>query len=67
MFSESAREKLNDFIDLVEKKAGFDRLSKDQQRDLYNGAINVFYFNDMWKLPAIDSRVVANYWWLLRF
>ncbi len=67
MFSESAREKLNDFIDLVEKKAGFDRLSKDQQRDLYNGAINVFYFNDMWKLPAINGQVVDGYWWLLRF
>lgn len=67
MFSKSAREKLNEFIDLVEKKTGFDRLSKDQQRDLYDGAINVFYFNDMWKLPVINGRVVDDYWWLLRF
>lgn len=50
--------KLNKFLELVSKKAGTRQLSDA----MYVAAVNVFFFNDLDKLPVIDERTVNYYW-----
>lgn len=50
--------KLNKFLELVSKKVGTRQLSDA----MYAAAVNVFFFNDLDKLPVIDGQIVNYYW-----
>lgn len=61
--TKASQKKLDKFIELISAKA-----DKKGVRiaSLYNDAIAVFTFNELWKCDVINQAVVDNYWWCLR-
>ena len=58
----TTKKNLNDFLTLTMSKGEKLGLKKPQLDDLYTNAINVFFFNDLEKAPAIDDRTVDFFW-----
>ena len=58
----TTKKNLNDFLALTMSKGEKLGLKKSQLDDLYTNAINVFFFNDLEKAPAIDDQTVDFFW-----
>lgn len=59
------KKNLNTFITLTMHEGREQGLNRGQLNDLYQNAVNVFFFNDLEKAPEISKQVVNYFWCVL--